>query len=130
MKKFGRVVITFLLAAAASAQGGDFDGSKRLICAPIEANDCSAGEACERSTPQQVGAPAFLRIDFEKKAVVGPERSSPIQVMEKTEAQLLLMGTEMGMGWTIVLDQADGSMAATLANREGAFVFFGTCTSP
>jgi hypothetical protein len=71
-----------------------------------------------------------LRIDFEKKAVVGPERSSPIQVMEKTEAQLLLMGTEMGMGWTIVLDQADGSMAATLANREGAFVFFGTCTSP
>jgi hypothetical protein len=130
MKNFGQAVIAGLLAAAASAQGGDFDGSKRLICAPIEANDCSAGEACERATPQEVGAPAFLRIDFEKKAMIGPERSSPIQVMEKTDAQLLLMGTEMGLGWTIVLDQSNGSMAATLANREGAFVFFGTCTPP
>ena len=62
--------------------------------------------------------------------MIGPERSSPIQVMEKTDAQLLLMGTEMGLGWTIVLDQSNGSMAATLTNREGAFVFFGTCTPP
>jgi hypothetical protein len=41
-----------------------------------------------------------------------------------------LMGTEMGLGWTIALDQSDGSMATTLTNREGAFVFFGTCTTP
>jgi hypothetical protein len=60
--------------------------------------------------------------------MVGPHRASPIKVTEKSEAQLLLMGTELGFGWTAVLDQESGELTATMTNGGGAFVFFGACT--
>jgi hypothetical protein len=116
--------------AALPAAAGDFDGSKLLICAPVEAMDCAPGSACEKSTPDEVGAPAFIRIDVGNKVVRGPKRTSAIQVLEKTDQQLLLQGTELGYGWTLVIDQETGKMSATLANREGAFVLFGPCTTP
>jgi hypothetical protein len=62
--------------------------------------------------------------------VVGPTRTSPIQIIEKTDDQLVLQGTELGYGWTVALDQETGRMSLTLANREGAFVLFGSCTTP
>jgi hypothetical protein len=40
----------------------------------------------------------------------------------------LLQGTELGFAWTIALDQANGKMMVTLVDRDGAFVFFGSCT--
>jgi hypothetical protein len=117
-------------AAALPVSASDFDGSKLLICAPVEAMDCVAGGACEKNTPDEVGAPAFIRIDVARKAVVGPKRTSAIQVLEKTDQQLLLQGTELGYGWTLALDQETGKLSITLANREGAFVLFGACTTP
>jgi len=131
MRIVASVVGGVLVALAVlPAWASDFDGSKLLICAPVEANDCGPGSACDKSTPDEVGAPAFIRIDVAKKAVVGPKRTSAIQVLEKSDAQLVLQGTELGYGWTIVLDQDTGRMSLTLANREGAFVLFGACTTP
>jgi hypothetical protein len=117
-----------LAAGASAALAADFDGSKRLICAPVLAMDCAVGEDCVKGTPDAVGAPAFLRIDFDKKAVVGTQRTSPIQAMEKSEAQILLQGSELGYGWTIAIDAASGRMTATLVDRDGAFVLSGSCT--
>jgi hypothetical protein len=122
--------VALMAAAALPAAAGDFDGSKLLICAPVEAIDCSAGNGCEKSTPDEVGAPAFMRIDVGGKVVRGPKRTSPIQLLEKTDEQLLLQGTELGYAWTLVIDQETGKMSATLASREGTFVLFGPCTTP
>jgi hypothetical protein len=116
--------------AGSAAQAGDFDGSKALICAPAEVNECVAGAKCLGATPREAGAPTFLRIDFAKKVVVGPQRTSPIQLVEKSAGQLLLMGTELGFGWSLALDQDSGDMTATLADRDGAFVMFGSCMAP
>ena len=113
-----------------SAPAGDFDGSKLFICAPVEALDCSAGDACAKGTPDDIGAPAFLRIDVAQKAVIGPKRTSAIQFMDRSDAQLLLQGTEMGYAWTIAVDQSSGKMAVSLVNLEGVFVLFGSCTVP
>jgi hypothetical protein len=116
--------------AAAPALAGDFDGSRLLICAPVQAFDCAAGEDCAKGIPDDIGAPAFMRIDVANKAVVGPKRTSPILHVDKSDAQLLLLGTELGYGWTLVIDQETGKLTATLANREAAFVLFGACTVP
>jgi hypothetical protein len=113
-----------------SAPAGDFDGSKVLICAPVEALDCAAGEACGKGTPDDIGAPAFMRIDVARKAVIGPKRTSAIHYMEKSETQLLLQGNELGYGWTIAIDQSSGKMAVSLVNLEGVFVLFGSCMVP
>jgi hypothetical protein len=69
-----------------------------------------------------------MRIDFSRKEIIGPKRTTPIRLMEKTDRQLTLQGFELGMGWTFVLDRTTGKMAVTLIGRETAFVVFGACT--
>lgn len=128
MTNFVRIALASVcLAAAFAAPAGDFDGSKQLICAPVEAIACVPGTPCSRGEPDEIGAPAFLRIDVAGKKVVGTQRTSPIASVEATDAQLLLQGSELGFGWAIALDQASGRMTATLADREGAFILFGAC---
>jgi hypothetical protein len=117
-------------AAAVPALAGDFDGSRLLICAPVQAFDCGPGEDCAKGIPDDIGAPAFMRIDVANKAVIGPKRTSPILHVDKSDSQLLLLGTELGYGWILVIDQETGKLTATLANREAAFVLFGACTIP
>jgi len=124
-----RIAVSALaLAAAGTSMASDFDGSKMLICAPVEAMDCTPGAVCLRGIPDEIGAPPFIRIDFGKKLIVGPKRSSPITSLEKIESQVLLQGSELGYGWSIAVSQADGRMSATLTDNEGAFVLFGSCT--
>jgi len=110
------------------ALAGDFDGSKPLICAPVTALECVRGDDCISGLPEDVGAPAFMRIDFVKRAVVGPKLTSPILLLEKTESQLLLQGREADFGWTMALDALTGELTLTLASQNGAYVLFGSCT--
>ena len=126
MKLFVCAAAIFLSIQTASA--GEFDGSKKLICATTAAMDCVSGEECTKGRPGDIGAPKFLSIDFAQKAVEGPKRTTTIASMEKSEDQIVLQGNELGFGWTLALDQESGDMIVTLVNRDGAFVLFGSCT--
>jgi hypothetical protein len=119
-----------LLCAVSVAFGADFDGSKRLICATVDADACDPGEACLRGLPDDVGAPRFMRIDFAEKVIAGPKRTTAIRYMDTGADQILMQGTELGYAWTVVLDKTDGSMSMTFVNREDTFVVFGYCTPP
>src|SRR5262249_25053876 len=83
-----------------------------------------------KGLPEEIGAPAFMRIDVPNKAVIGPKRTSPILLADKSDTQLMLQGSEFGYGWIIVVDQETGRMTLTLANRENVFVLFGPCIVP
>jgi hypothetical protein len=122
------MVAALVWLATGTASAGDFDGSKLLICAPVEAIDCAAGEDCTKGRPDDIGAPNFMRIDFAQKVIVGPQRTTPIVFMDKSDNQILLQGKEVGYAWTLVLDQESGAMTTTLVNREEVFVLFGSCT--
>jgi hypothetical protein len=128
MQRVMHIVVVLALITGVTASAGDFDGSKPLICAPVEAMDCAAGEGCPKERLEDIGVPNFLRIDFAQKAIVGPKQTSPILFMDKSDIQLLLQGKEHGYGWTLALDQESGAMTITLVNREGATVLFGSCT--
>ena len=125
-QKLSALILTGIVSAPLAA--GDFDGSKSLICATVEARDCVLGAACFTGHAKNVGAPAFLRIDFDNKTVAGTQRTSPITSMDRNEKQILLQGSEMGYGWTIGLDQAEGDFSASMTNSEGTFLLFGSCT--
>jgi hypothetical protein len=129
MEKMMRLSLVSLIWSVGSAAiAGDFDGSKQLICAPVEAMECHSGEKCEAGIPDDVGAPAFMRIDFARKVIVGPKRTSPIRSMDKDEKQILLQGTELGLAWSMALNITDGKMVSTFSSRDGAYVLFGSCT--
>ena len=128
MKKW--LTLAGALLAFGAANAADFDGSKTLICANLEAADCGPGQTCSKGRPDELGAPAFMRIDFAKKTILGPRRTTPIVAMEKSAGQMLLQGTELGYAWSIALDTGSGKLAATLVDREGVMVLFGACTVP
>lgn len=117
------------LAACGFAQGADFDGSKLLICANMEAADCNPGQTCAKARPEDLGAPAFIRIDFANKAIVGAKRTTPIVGMSTEANQILLQGTELGYAWSIVLNTGSGALAATLVDHDSVIVLFGACTA-
>jgi hypothetical protein len=128
MTRVMSLVAALALMTWGAAAAGDFDGSKLLICAPVEALDCGPGEGCTKERPEDVGAPNFLRIDIANNVIVGPKQTTPILLMDKSADQLLLQGKELGYAWTLVLDQDSGAMTVTLVNREATFVLFGPCT--
>ena len=129
MMKINRAgLLAALVAASFAATAADFDGSKPLVCATIEAHDCDVGETCIRGLPESVGAPQFLRIDFAKKVMVGTKQSTPIRTMESGPEQVLLQGIELGFAWTLALDSASGKLSGSMVNKDGAFVVFGACT--
>ena len=123
------LAVAVTAATRAVPLAGDFDGSKPLLRATLQAMDCVTGEDCLRGLAADIGAPTFMRIDFDQEAVIGPKRTSPVLFMDKTAQQVLLQGTELGFGWTIALDQSSGTISATLVNREGAVVLFDACTA-
>ncbi len=116
------------MLAFGGANAAEYDGSKLLICANVEAADCGPGQACTKGRPEDLGAPAFIRIDLANKAIVGPRRTTPIVSVESAAGQLLLQGTELGYAWSIALDTINGKLAATLVDRDEAIVLFGACT--
>jgi len=114
--------------APALALAADYDGSKNLICATVEARDCELRDECFSGEAKVVGAPAFFRIDFSKKVLLGPERNSPIASLEQDEDAVLLQGAEIGYGWTIGINKGSGDFSASMTNFEGSFLLFGYCT--
>ena len=130
MRAIACLIIFGLFAAISPAFAGDvFDGTKPLLCATIEALDCDPGVTCERGTPEVMGAPQFLRIDFAKNEIAGPERTSKIRSLDKDDDQIVLQGYEIGLGWTLALDRTTGNMRITFARWDATFIVFGACTS-
>jgi len=129
MKIIVSLIFFGLFVAVSPAFAEDaFDGTKPLLCASIEALDCDPGVTCERGIPEIMGAPQFLRIDFTKNEIAGPERTAKIRSMEKDDDQIVLQGYEIGLGWTLAIDRVTGTMRITFAGSDASFIIFGACT--
>jgi hypothetical protein len=128
-------VLLFLSAILVHpALAADFDGSKPLLCAMIEAFECGPAAGCEGGTPESNGLSRFLRVDVGKKEVrttrESQERRSKIEKVEHADGVLLLSGTQSGRGWTLTINESTGYMVLSVAGDQVAFVVFGACTRP
>ena len=127
-----RLTASLLLATlyAAQALGGDFDGSRPLLCAPRDVVECDLSASCVRMPVSEAEVPSFIRIDFKKKqlaSVSGPERTSPFENTKQLEGATILQGAENGRAWSVVIDHATGLFSASIADTEGAFAILGAC---
>ena len=128
-------VILFLLGIAAQPViAGDFDGSKPLVCAMIEAFECGPDTGCESGTPESNGLSRFLRVDVDKKEILttkqSEERASKIEKVDHAGGVLLLSGTQNARGWNLAINESTGYMVLSVAGDQVAFVIFGACTRP
>jgi hypothetical protein len=128
--------VLLLLALAAPAAAGDFDGSKRLVCVPQEALECEPSEPCMRVTPDELGIPNFLEVDFKAKVLrddTGATReTTAIQNVAKVDGKTILQGAQRGRAWSIVIDQGTGHMSAAVSGVDDdgerfGFTLFGVC---
>jgi len=128
-------VFLFLLAMMIHpAHAGDFDGSKPMVCAMIEAFECGPDTGCESGSPESNGLSRFLRVDVGKKEVrttkQSEERTSKIEKVDHAGGVLLLSGTQNARGWNLAINESTGYMVLSVAGDQVAFVVFGACTRP
>lgn len=128
MKPLVALLSSIALLPLGAALGADFDGSKLLMCAAAEARDCVSGEPCRSGRPADYALPTFMRVDIQKMIIAGPQRTTAAQFVLKDARQILMGGTELGYAWTFALDADSGAMTASITDRQGAFVLFGSCT--
>lgn len=135
MNKF-RIMFTAagLAISALPAAAEDFDGTKALICASIESYECVPGGECLKGTAESINAPQFIRLDFKDKVARaarpdGEERTSSIESLIQSEGELILLGTQGDLGWSMSITTASGKMALSATGDRVAFVVFGACTA-
>ena len=126
--------ICAFLGMVATAAAGDFDGSKRLICAPSDVFECGPAIDCQRATPETVNIPRFIRVDVKKKQLSGSvaggeEVSTGIQNISTKDGKLTLQGAENARAWSLVIDQETGHMSASVSDNVEGFLLFGGCTT-
>jgi hypothetical protein len=130
--------IIFALAVAAvpaplAAQG--IDGSTPVLCAVIDAIECTPGGECLSGRTEDINAPLFIKIDFAAGSISGTrpdgsQLSTPIKRTVRLDGALILQGDEGGRGWTVDIGKESGVMTVTLAEDGAAIVIFGACTTP
>ena len=138
-----RIMITgiagVLMATPALATGGDFDGSRALLCASVEVMECAPGNGCQQVSAEAIDAPQFFRLNVAENRVTGTraggdELTTSIERSETVDGKLILQGAEEGredvrdgLGWTLSIAQDTGRMVLTASGDEAAFVIFGNC---
>lgn len=125
-------VLVCLLVTPQALVAGDFDGSRPLLCAVIETIECTPDGECLRGEAESIDMPAFLKIDFAEKTIIGtPQdgtvRTTEIKTMAHMDGKLILQGIQRGKAWTMVISEATGKATITASDNEVGFVVFGAC---
>jgi len=111
-----------------AAVGADFDGSKPLICAAIEANDCAFGANCIKGVAEDVNLPQFVRVDLTDNTITARGRTSAIRNHTRASGMLVIHGFENGRAWSITISERSGKLVGAIAGDEEGFLVFGACT--
>jgi hypothetical protein len=118
------------------AGAAGLDGSTPIICAFTSTAECDSENGCVSATPESVGLPQFIRVDFSNKRIVaagqvmeGTKTGTQIKNFQRLDGQLVLQGVEL-RGWSMVISENTGRMTLAVSGDDEAFVLFGACMAP
>lgn len=133
------LLFTLCLLPAGLTLATDFDGSKTLLCANQQVNECLPAQRCRMVAPQSVNLPNFFNVDTGNKVLTGKhdggiDATTPIERLEHLDGKLILQGADDGIesqndgsGWTLVINEASGKMSMTASGDGFVLVVFGAC---
>jgi hypothetical protein len=118
------------LMPAQVATAGQHDGSAPLTCVPLAVTECGAEGECQKGTPQSVNLPQFFNVDLKAMTVraVQENRESAINTVNRVNGKMILQGVQGQLGWTLIIAEDSGQMAATIAGAIEGYIIFGSCT--
>ena len=124
------ISLIVLACSAATASADGIDGTAPLECTAERGHDClPTKDSCgplERESKQK----PVLNIDFAKGEVHSPFRTDTLRVnhsLATAEALILQGGEDRGFAWSAIVKKKTGAFTISIADREGAYVIFGTC---
>jgi hypothetical protein len=120
-------------ATAGPASAGDYDGSRPLICAAMQAFSCQANGQCVQGTADGLNIPQFFWIDaaaktIGEKGLDGQIRTSSIQTVTQSPTHLIVQGTIDHLGWSATIAKGSGKMTMMEVDGASAQAIFGACT--
>jgi hypothetical protein len=132
MKNTARLLPIILLSSLATAAvaAEEFDGTKPLTCAAESGHDCLPAQGACKPLKAEPGKDYSVRIDIASMTVDAPNRrheSLPIQSFSNNNKALTLQGTMLDTVWSAAIFRQTGKITLAIADREGAYVFFGQC---
>jgi hypothetical protein len=122
-------VLGVALFCAGAVVAEDFDGSKPLMCEPLQGHDCLPTESTCKPLERKSDKVLNFGIDVTGKTVRSPFRTEllPIQSVSKNTQSLVLQGTSLEAAWTATVHRTTGKLAVAIADRAGAYIVFGQC---
>ena len=124
-----------LMIASASLFAADFDGSKPVLCASLDVQECVDGRDCDMVAAEDVDAPQFIYVDLKHNKLQldrsGRPQSAELRNRENLNGRLVLqgVGTVTGLGWTFSVNEESGRFVLSASGDEVAFIIFGACTT-
>lgn len=131
MNKIFLIVLTSLLATNVWADS--VADSKQLLCASSQVSMCFENGECHVVAPWEVNVPQFTVVDLDKKTISttkGSEeqRTTPFNHMSRVDGLIYVQGFEAGRAFSIIIDEAMGTLTASIARDGMSVSVFGNCT--
>ena len=129
-----RMIALVGLLTGALAQADPLTGVDKFLWAAAQVQICIENDTCYMASAWELDVPDFVVIDLAKKKVSttkasGLNRSTTFTSMSRSDAQIILQGTEAGRAFSFVIDEATGRMTVAVARDGVAVNVFGVCTS-
>jgi hypothetical protein len=128
-----------IIAAAADAPAGDFDGSRPLSGTTGNIIEINPYKIISDIDPDTVGIPRHFLIDFNTKTL----HPAPDSLIKKTiafhslvhiENKVILQGVDEGvegvddgLAWSLAISKKDGKAVLSASGDKVAYVVFGVC---
>ena len=120
-------ILALMVGAAASPS--TLDGSRPLLCRADRGHDCMPGAYDCKVLEPQPDKPALFHIDFAKKQIRSPFRTTVLTVTHTTDnsESLVLQGADLLLAWSALINKSTGALTGSIADRQGSYVVFARC---
>ena len=132
MKKIILIAVALGTLCPVWVPAGEFDGSKPLLCAVLNAVACPRNEEVAAGDAESVNLPQFFHIDVQQKQITGKGpagdvRETKIDNVTHEDGKLILQGVQKGKAWSAVIDEETGQTVLVGADNGIGIVVFGAC---
>ena len=120
------------LGASTLTTAAVFDGSVPLLCAVTGTVSCDAQGECVEGPAEAVNLPVFLELDVQNKVAKsvragGEQRTSEILSTHQADGSLVLLGVDLGAGWSTTIGESDGRLTLSVSGGGVGYLAFGSC---
>jgi len=121
-----------VMASENNVMTSENDKAEYILCSVTNVIECRAGMDCLESSAEEIKIPQFIKVDLDEKKMSDAKakdstKSTSIKSMVRQEGDIILQGSEVGRGWSVIISEQTGKFSATISEDDFGFIIFGSC---